>query len=263
MEQNICKFNFNRSSDLICTDFVYETKERRMAAQESHLFGIVARGEGTLFVDGRELLLTAGTFLFVPRGMGFSVTGNAEYLYIRCHGRRADELVERARLLPDRYTVELGENGEKLATFGLECLKSATEQNLDLFGEAVLLYLFSHLAADKQPQNDVVSKMVLAANENFSNAAFSLAHLSSELKYDAKYLSFLFKKRRGICFTDYLRELRVKHAIFLIEQGVLSVKSIAILSGFKDALYFSKVFKDTTGEAPKSYIERVQSQKGE
>jgi YesN/AraC family two-component response regulator len=79
--------------------------------------------------------------------------------------------------------------------------------------------------------------------------------LAAELGYDAKYLSSLFKKKKGTPFTQYLRELRIAHALFLMEQGVVSVKNIAILAGFGDALYFSKIFKEVMGVSPKSYIE--------
>ena len=60
----------------------------------------------------------------------------------------------------------------------------------------------------------------------------------------------------GWLFTQYLRDLRIKRSIFLIEQGINSVKSIAILSGFSDALYFSTVFKQSVGLSPRDYIQQ-------
>jgi transcriptional regulator GlxA family with amidase domain len=47
--------------------------------------------------------------------------------------------------------------------------------------------------------------------------------------------------------------------LFLMEQRVVSVKNIAVLAGFGDALYFSKVFKGQMGESPKKYIEKMQT----
>ena len=55
----------------------------------------------------------------------------------------------------------------------------------------------------------------------------------------------------------YLRELRIRHALFLMEQGVASVKNVALLSGFGDALYFSKVFTAEQGISPKAYIASI------
>ena len=103
----------------------------------------------------------------------------------------------------------------------------------------------------------MLAAIVASTNDRFSESSFSLSALAGELGYDAKYLSTLFKKKKGIPFTRYLRELRIRHALFLMEQGVVSVKNIAILCGFGDALYFSKIFKEEMGISPKAHIEKL------
>ena len=71
-----------------------------------------------------------------------------------------------------------------------------------------------------------------------------------------KYLSESFKKRMGMGFSRYLKNLRVKHAVFLMEHGVVSIKNVAFLCGFRDPLYFSKVFRADMGISPKEYLQR-------
>ena len=149
----------------------------------------------------------------------------------------------------------------RIAQMALDALHRATEKNLDLYSESVLLYMLSTLCRANKVHHDLLSQIVTLSNDRFSEADFSLAVLAGELGYDAKYLSAFFKKKKGIPFTQFLRELRVKHALFLMEQGVVSVKNIAILAGFGDALYFSKIFKESVGIPPKNYIENLQ--KGE
>ena len=61
----------------------------------------------------------------------------------------------------------------------------------------------------------------------------------------------------GVGYTQYLRELRLRHAVFLIEQGLVSVKNIALLCGFSDALYFSRLFTQSEGMSPKAYIDKM------
>jgi two-component system response regulator YesN len=56
--------------------------------------------------------------------------------------------------------------------------------------------------------------------------------------------------------NEYLRTLRINHAVFLIDHGIDSVKNVALLSGFSDPLYFSAVFKKHIGMSPKEYRER-------
>ena len=54
-----------------------------------------------------------------------------------------------------------------------------------------------------------------------------------------------------------LKNTRIQHATFLMEQGITSVKNVAFLSGYKDSLYFSNVFKKTVGTAPSEFIKGI------
>ena len=143
---------------------------------------------------------------------------------------------------------------DRLAAFGFECIDKANNDNLDIFGESMLLYLIGHLTVRTQNDGGLLSSIITVSGENFTDHHFSLRTLADILGYDAKYLSFYFKKNRGIGYSEYLRELRIDHSVFLIEQGVDCVKNIALLSGFSDALYFSKVFKKSKGKSPREYI---------
>ncbi len=266
METNICKFNQTRSSDLICTDFVYEVALAQATGSTAREFvlGMVDEGEGVLACEGKSASLARGTVFFVPRGARYTVTGEAglTYFYICFHGRRAEELIARAGFSEEIGVCPMEQaDAERLAQMALDALHRTTEENLDLYSESVLLYLLSHLCREKKEHHDLLSRIVVIANDRFSEADFALSALASELGYDAKYLSALFKKKKGIPFTQYLRELRIKHALFLMEQGVVSVKNIAILAGFGDALYFSKIFKEQMGVSPKAYIEKLHNGK--
>ncbi len=262
MESNICKLNLNRSSDLICRNFVLETGAAHAVPvqYEYYLLGIVINGEGVLQQGEHTHTLEMGRLFLVMRDQPFSICsdGSLQYCYITFLGRRADELVERVDINMNACVLQ---SEEALDAFWLNALHRANEGNIDLLAEAVLLYSMAQLKPDQRPQNDLVTKMLILTNDRFTEPGFSLVVLGEELGYGAKYLSSLFKKKKGIAFTQYLRDLRVRHAVFLIEQGVVSVKNIAILSGFDDALYFSKIFKQYVGSSPKNYIESLQSSK--
>jgi YesN/AraC family two-component response regulator len=40
----------------------------------------------------------------------------------------------------------------------------------------------------------------------------------------------------------------------LFDHGIDSVKNVAFLSGYKDPMYFSNVFKKVVGRSPKDYM---------
>ena len=100
----------------------------------------------------------------------------------------------------------------------------------------------------------MVSRVIALTAEHFTSPTLSLSSISDEIGYHEKYVSSRFKKEMGISFVQYLRNIRIDHSVFLMEQGVVSVKNVALLSGFSDSLYFSKVFKEIKGVSPKDYI---------
>lgn len=258
--QNICHFGKIESSDLICSRFVYETTNCQSVPHESaeHLLHLAVRGEGSFILRGERYPLSRGTLFYCRRGETFAIEAEAglEYCYVSFRGRRADELIERIHSF-DLSPVCVPADGEALADFWMDCIGRVQSDTADLLGEATLLYTFACLHPAPSESSSLLSRIVRETEQSFTDPTFSLTVLAGRLGYVPKYLSSYFKKQRGIAFTQYLRDLRIKRALFLIEQGINSVKNIAILSGFSDALYFSSVFKQVIGISPRDYIQRI------
>ena len=121
-----------------------------------------------------------------------------------------------------------------------------------------MLYSLAKLKPKKTEQSDAVGQMITLTQERFTDPSLSLSTLADAIGYDSKYVSSLFKRRTGIAYTHFLRDLRIKHAVFLMEEGVANVKNVALLSGFEDPLYFSKVFTASEGVSPKVYIQNIE-----
>jgi AraC-like DNA-binding protein/mannose-6-phosphate isomerase-like protein (cupin superfamily) len=255
--ENICKFNFTRSSDLICLNFIKETKNTQchdLQAKENAVF-LVERGSGCFIRNGAEQKIGVGSLFFVCAADRFSVRSedSLEYFYITFGGRRAEELCLRFGLA----SFGVFDEAACLLPFWKECHAAATEENIDILCESVLLYSLAKLPPSAKERVDAVSQIVSITQERFTERALSLPQIAKEIGYAPKYLSALFKKKKGISYTQYLRDLRLRHAVFLMERGVVSIKNIALLSGFGDALYFSKVFSDVMGISPKTYIKNL------
>lgn len=255
---NICRFNNVISSDLICTNFVYEETEAQIerTVADKYILGFVVKGKGVLNQNDQKYTISKGDAFFVKKNACFNINENEElaYFYISFYGRRADELVERFNLSDSNCVFGLCEHCEKLTAFGFDCLNNASDQKLDILSECGLLYLLAHLETNQRKADNLLQNIMELTNKNFTDPGFSLSTLSQMMGYSTKYLSFFFKKNKGICYSQYIRDLRIKHSVFLMEQGITSVKNVALLSGFSDALYYSKIFKQEIGKTPTEHI---------
>jgi len=193
-------------------------------------------------------------FILKDSQYAIDAADGAVYSYITFRGRRAAELIHRLGITQDNciFSPEID-----LRDFWMTCLHMTTDTNIDLISESVLLYTAAMLPHAQTTTHPLIAQMISTTAEHFRDKKFSISSLSSMLNYSPKYLSAIFKREMGLTYREYLRNLRIKHANFLMEQGVVSVKNVAILSGFSDALYFSKVYKQEQGISPSEYIKNV------
>ena len=261
--ENICKFNPNRSSDLVCADFVLERSDCAAKPKRATKFilHLAAGGEAECFCEGERARVAEGSLFFVGCGETYSIAGNAdfEYLYITFEGRRAKEVAERIGV---RRGNRVFDGFGELIPFWQDSLARTDSRNIDLMSEAVLLYTLARLEPLEHTDHRLTAAVTRLTADCFTDPDLTLAAAAAQPGYDAKYPSFVFRRETGVTYTQYLRDLRVKRAEFLMEQGVTSIQNVARLSGFRDPLYFSKVFAKAEGMSPRAYLSALEAQKG-
>ena len=136
-------------------------------------------------------------------------------------------------------------------------------KNASLVSECVLLYTFSHLhtsvgKADIASSADPIANVINYLDHNYTDPTLNLKKAADIFGYTDKYLSHLFKSRMNINWTTYLNNLRIHHAIGLIDKGMHEPKHLFEACGFGDQTYFSKVFKKLTGKTLHVYIQEKQ-----
>ena len=257
---NICKFTASNSTSTLSTaNFVFETDPSNFnkSSASSNRINLVTSGKSTIATDAGTFRIEEGDVFFTFSALPATVRDaeNFEYMYISFSGARCDELFQRFGITPKNCVFKCND-GTML--FWQNSLIKANDKNLDLISESVLLYTLGELTAHTVTAEDKLLDVILMTiDENFSDCTFDLGALSDKIGYNAKYISRVFTKSMGITFSKYLTNTRIRNAIFLIEQGVTSVKNLALLSGYSDPLYFSGVFKSITGSSPTSYIEKL------
>ncbi|MBS4985905.1 MAG: response regulator [Hungatella hathewayi] len=81
----------------------------------------------------------------------------------------------------------------------------------------------------------------------------TLSDVAAHAGLSSEYLSRLFKEETGVKFVVYLNNLRLKHALRLLETTNLKVYEVAEQVGYSNLSYFSTVFKKNFGQNPFDY----------
>ncbi|MBO5907015.1 MAG: AraC family transcriptional regulator [Clostridia bacterium] len=89
-------------------------------------------------------------------------------------------------------------------------------------------------------------------SENLSEK-LSIKELCDTVGCSKSTLTSAFKKSYGITLVEYITDSRISRAEILLKQGDLSINEIALLVGFSDQSYFSKVFSAKHGISPSEW----------
>lgn len=263
-EQNICHFiPFHKDYHSIHTiNFVLEAKPqiyKGLKSDSLYKLYYVSKGSGYLHLPGKRTLITAGDLFFTFPTVPFAIESMDDftYMYISFLGSRANMLLEKYQIHVKNY---LFHGYEELESFWKEGLNVSSEFS-DLMSESILLYTFAVLGSrisqcsiKESSKTNLVAAIKKYIDDNFSSVDFSMDTMSSELSYNKKYISSVFKRHMGTGISEYLNTIRIQNACTLAKQGFTSVNDIAFRCGFADPQYFSKVFKTKMGVSPRKYI---------
>ncbi len=89
--------------------------------------------------------------------------------------------------------------------------------------------------------------------DEFYDAGITLEEIAQKLNVTPEYMGTLFHKETGINFSTYMREHRLGKAKELLIGTHMKIYEIADRVGYADAKYFSRVFKESTGQLPADY----------
>jgi AraC-like DNA-binding protein len=77
--------------------------------------------------------------------------------------------------------------------------------------------------------------------------------IASRFQYSCSHYTAIFKQKTGMSPIDYFIRLKIHFACQLLTQTDLKIKEIADRIGYDDPYYFSRLFKQVTGQSPKVY----------
>ncbi len=120
----------------------------------------------------------------------------------------------------------------------------------------------SKAVSDEDPFIEVNESIIdyLKSQKPYLNPDFDISDIAFDLKIPQNHVSYCISNIMNTRFTKLKSELRIQHAIELLQDGhnsSITIDGIGIQSGFKTRSYYYEVFKKETGFTPSEYLENI------
>lgn len=219
-------------------------------------------GRGKMTIGQTTTVFEPNTVVCVPPGVPFvkkSDRGFSDILVQTDSFLLEEQLENEWAVIPDDKNSSL----ETLISLMLRTFLDGDEaysgRLLEQLFHTVELLLF-HRLQEEHPRSHQINRMVEIIGSGFTNPDFSLDEIFKDQNYCPNHLRRLFKEKMGCTPVEYLTDLRIGYAKKRMEDKEMqtaSVSQIALMSGFRDPCYFSRVFKKKTGVSPAEYMKKT------
>ncbi|WJD50400.1 HTH-type transcriptional activator RhaR [Enterobacter sp. PGRG2] len=128
-----------------------------------------------------------------------------------------------------------------------------------LFAQLILTLKRHRYATDNlsATASEALLDRLITALAGSLNRAFALEAFCEQNQCSERALRQQFRTQTGMTINNYLRQLRICHAQYLLQHTELLIGEIAMCCGFEDSNYFSVVFTRETGATPSQWRQRL------
>jgi AraC-like DNA-binding protein len=238
---------------------------QRPSGVEQTIVQYCVRGRGFCELLDNRFDVGAGDVMVVPRrephAYGSDPARPWTVHWFHAAGDNLELLLGELGASRSRPVIHLGNDARLVALF--EELRQLLEIDYSpprLFYAAQLLahlvgrmiWLRRQNARETQEAEQRVLQSVEHIKEHL-DAPFELAALASLSKLSPSHYSALFRRLTGFSPKNYATRLRIHRAAQMLGTTNHSVKTVAAMLGYGDALYFSRLFRRINGTTPSAY----------
>lgn len=127
---------------------------------------------------------------------------------------------------------------------------------------SILMKIFNKLLAPNNqniPKNTSITAKILSCLDETIYLQKGIPAIAKELGYTHSHICHSFKKDMGIALSQYIIDLRLKHAVYYLENTNYPLRVITDLIGIESLSYFNKLFKEKFGMTPTKYRKKHSS----
>lgn len=217
-------------------------------------------GAMTVTINKKDYLLTAGDMILVKPNLIHSLKTEQTSRHVLCIfapeliAAISDDLIKYLltspviRNIPELYRHLVANANEDMTIGGVKGFLYTVS---DLFYKQ-LDFSKEDTATGKK---HLLQRILLYVDENMGQPC-SIAELAKHLDYAPSYLSRFFYTNIGMPYSDYVRNIKISHACYLLRNTRASVIDIAAQCGYGAISSFNRNFKQMTNCSPKAYREK-------
>jgi len=242
-----------------CAGVVYSkrTFDRIGTRRDYYLLCVVAGGMPVTL--GEEVQqLKKDSFLIIAPGTRFRYhieNGFINYYWIHFTGSYAGALLEHCGLEPNRVYQGFFESviRELFEQVFQEYIFRQSFSQVNLSG--LLIRTLTQLSRSREHNPQKPMDSIRHINAHYDQP-LRLEDLAAMEGLSVSHYRTVFKKATGSTPVEYITRQRVNAACLYLQRYAMTVKEVAFRVGYRDPLYFSKVFKKVTGQPPEHYRQR-------
>lgn len=117
-------------------------------------------------------------------------------------------------------------------------------------------FLLDQIAVPESEDSGITTlavKRTISMIQEFYESGITLDEIAAKLDITPEYLSVQFHREVGETFSSYMKHYRMDKAKELLIGTQMKLYEIAGRVGYSDAKYFSRVFRECTGQLPAEY----------
>lgn len=224
---------------------------------QGYQYWLLFTGRGEILTERETISLTAGGLIEIPSGL--SVRIQSDEILSAGIIRLDDFLATNTKLhyFPDSRDVSLV---RKTFLYTVEMLAETLPDPGKFHNrmDQVCFDLIIQATVLSVSEDMTVFPMISMINEHYTDPGFDLPRIFTQTEYSENYARKLFKKEVGLTPVDYLNNMRLTHAKYLLRSagGKYTIKQAALDSGFRDPYYFSRLFQKKEGISPREYMKK-------
>ncbi len=287
MEPKYGKFSINCPIEIkqIMSIHYFEFNSDFKFSGETHNYWelvYIDRGSAMVTADDQSLTLSQGEIIFHKPGEHHAIASSPEdpptvfIITFYSTSKNMKFFQNRRMNVPTplrKYISEMIADGQEAyiltddSPYEVELVRKddglfGSEQLIKLNLEMLLLKLIRSntlpkLKNENSKNYDQLTNAVIDILKNNVYGRVTVESISKELGFSRTYISSVFKENCHKTITEYMSDLKVSEAKYLIRKEVYTISQISDFLCYDNPHYFYRVFKKLTGMTPKQYSASV------